>query len=200
MARRSSLRRLVWGLLAFFAWVAPAQAASLYPIGPKFGSIGFSVGSGWLLSASGAFDRFHGQLLLDLADPQATRITVTIEAGSIMMGWSEATDMARSAPFFDVARYKEIHFESNHVTEIDPTTYRIAGTLEIRGITRPQTLLAHMVHLGRAPGQSRPVADFVAVGTLRRSSFGMMADRILVGDVVHLSIHARILLRGDVHG
>lgn len=192
--------RLAWGLVLLFALAGPAPAAELYPIGPQFGSIDFSVGNGWLLSAEGSFGRFNGRLRLDLADPQATQIAVTIEAGSIMMGWADATRMARAAPYFDVARYKEIRFTSSSVTEIAPATYRIEGSVEIRGVTRPQTLLARMVHLGTVAGQSHPVADFVATGTLRRSSFGMMADRVLLGDVVHLSIHARVLLKGSAHG
>jgi polyisoprenoid-binding protein YceI len=204
MTPRSSRLRPGWapvfGLLVLLAWMAPARAGDLYRIGPDFGSIGFSVGNGWLFSARGSFDRFHGQLVLDLADPGATRIAVTVEAGSVAMGWKAATDMARSPAYFDAARYPLIRFSSQHVTQIAPAAYRIDGTVEIRGIARPQTLLARLVRLDRRQGRSGGVAEFLVTGTIHRSSFGMRADELLVGDIVRLAIRARILLQGGMRG
>lgn len=193
-------RRLAFCLWALLAGAAPARAGALYPIDQRFGSIGFSVGDLGLFSSQGSFGRFRGTLFLDLAHPDATRIVVTIDAGSIMMGWSAAAKTLRSPAYFDVTRYPLVHFASRRVIALAPGRYRIEGTIEIRGIRRPQLLKARLVHLGPGPRPGTRMADFVVTGELRRSGFGMRADRLLIANVVHLVIHAHILLQGGADG
>lgn len=93
-----------------------------------------------------------------------------------------------------------VRFLSRQVTLVAPDLYRIEGNIEIRGVVRPLTLDARLVHLVRGPGRGPRVADFRVAGQLRRSSFGMIADRSLISDLVHLRIDVHILLRGRAAG
>jgi polyisoprenoid-binding protein YceI len=179
---------------------ASALAGDLYQIDRHFASIEFSVGGLGLFSERGSFDRFHGALSLDLAHPEATTITVTIDAKSAMMGWDAATAQLHSPAYFDVARYPVMRFASRQVTRSAPDLYRVAGTVEIRGIERPLQLQARLVHPAHAPGSGPAAADFVVTGEIRRSAFGMAADRPLISDFVLLTIHAHILLRSATDG
>ena len=55
--------------------------------------------------------------------------------------------------------------------------------------------------VGRHPDPARgaEVADFVVTGTLRRSAFGMTADRAFISDKVDITISARIQLGEMFH-
>jgi polyisoprenoid-binding protein YceI len=196
---RPALRRLLPALLvalALMAGLAPARAAaSVYEIDQQFGRIEFSVRSLGLVPTTGQFQRFHGRLDLDFAHPPASSVDVTIDAGSVDLAWKPAVAMLRSPDFFDVPQYPQIHFTSDAVEQVAPDRFRIHGRLMLRGVTRPQeldaTLLGRRHPAGAGPGE---VADFVVTGALRRSDFGMTAERFLIGNAVRFTIHARILL------
>jgi polyisoprenoid-binding protein YceI len=196
----SARRALAGSLLALVALHASTLAGDLYRIDEHVASVEFSVDGLGLFSERGSFGRFHGLLSLDLARPEATTIAVTTDAKSAMMGWAAATAQLRSPAYFDVARYPVMHFASRQVTRSAPDLYRVAGTVEIRGIERPLQLQARLVHPAHAPGPGPAAADFVVTGEIRRSALGMTADRPLISDFVHLTIHAHILLRSATDG
>jgi len=98
-----------------------------------------------------------------------------------------------------VGRYPDARFTSTRVTPQGSAGYEIDGMLELRGITQPVELHATLRdrHKGAVPGQE--IADFVVTGVLRRSAFGMKADRTFVSDKVHLRIDARVRLDPPGH-
>ncbi|MBN9508097.1 MAG: YceI family protein [Alphaproteobacteria bacterium] len=186
-------------LLAAFLAGAPARATETYAIDQRFGEIGFSVRHLGLFGSEGQFGRWQGQLAIDQAHPERTRIAVTIDTGSAQMSWHEALAMLRSPAYFDVAQFPEARFTSTAVTSAGPDRYTIAGDLQLRGVVRPITLQARLVDHVRQ-GQA-DIADFVVTGALQRSAFGMTSDSSFVSDRVGLEIRARVRLdeaaRGD---
>jgi polyisoprenoid-binding protein YceI len=191
--------RLIAALVtAALLTAAPAGAAETYAIDQRFGEIGFRVRHLGLFGSEGQFGRWQGELAIDEAHPERTRIAVTIETGSAEMTWREALAMLRSPAYFDVAQYPEAHFASTAVTPAGPDRYVIRGTLQLRGIVRPITLDARL--LDRTHKGEADIADFIVTGTLARSDFGMTADRPFVSDRVGLEIHARIRLDEAARG
>jgi polyisoprenoid-binding protein YceI len=176
------------------AGAAPARAAELFQLDQRFGSIRFSVRYAGLLHAGGSFTRFAGQLVIDPADPAATRIAVTVPADSITTPWAQETDMLRSADFFDVARYKEIRFQSEAVRVEGDGRYTVLGQLTMRDHTRPVRLHARLVRSARDAASGRQVEDFVVTGSVSRKAFGIVADPLFIADAVAITIQARILL------
>ena len=187
-------RGLTLGLLLGLAVAASARAATHeYRIDQDHGSIGFSVSQLGLFNADGRFTRFAGDLAIDQDHPDATRIDVTIAANSVAMGFAGAVSMLRSPDYFDVAQFPAIHFVSRSITQMTQNHFVINGVLTIRGITHPQMLDAMLVRERLVPGGPR-VADFRVTGTVRRTDFGMTANRIFVGNMVHLRIAIRLML------
>jgi polyisoprenoid-binding protein YceI len=178
---------------------AAAEVPERYAIDQQFGSIAFTVRVFGVFSLRGECRRFHGTLSLDLAQPERTHIVVEADADSITMPWEGATQRLRSPAYFDVARYKLIRFTGDRVEVIGPQRYRIEGMLEIRGVTQPQTFVARLVRRSPGPTPDTTIADFVITGQVRRSDFGMTADRILVPNLVDFVIHERITVRGCTH-
>ena len=189
-ARRGAAAALLLAAIA----AGPARAADRFQLDQRYGTIAFTVSNLGLFRSHGAFARFAGRLTLDAADPTATSIGVTVAAESVRTPWAQETDMLRSADFFDVARYKQIRFQSEAVRPAGPGRYAIAGQLTLRGVTRPITLAARLVHATTDPATGRQIDDFVVTGTLSRKDFGMTADPLFIADRVGIDIHARIVL------
>jgi len=185
-------------LCAALAAAAPARAADQFRLDQRYGSIAFTVSNLGLFRSHGAFARFAGRLTLDPADPAATSIGVTVAARSVRTPWAQETAMLRSADFFDVAHHKRIRFQSDTVRPAGPGRYVIAGRLTLRGITRPITLAARLVHATTNAATGRQIDDFVVTGTLSRKDFGMTADPLFIADRVGIDIHARIILAAPI--
>ena len=186
------------GLLALCGAVS-ARAAQLFRLDQRFGSIDFTVSNLGLFQAHGDFGRFMGVLRIDPTAPDATRIAVTVAAGSVHSGWAQETAMLRSADFFDVARYPDIRFHSRQVRADGTGHYLIRGDLTLRGRTRPVTLNAKLVREARNPAGQR-IDDFVVTGAVSRHAFGMTADPLFIADTVRLTIRARVILAGTSGG
>jgi polyisoprenoid-binding protein YceI len=196
------MMRRAAALLVLLPLLLPDRAAvagATYAIDQRFGEIAFQVRHLGLFSSHGTFRRFSGQLTIDEAHPENTRITVTIDTGSVAMDWAQAVAMLRGPAYFDVQRYPAARFASTRVVALAPDRYEIDGTLTLRGITRPVVLQAALIgrHPAEVPGVE--IAAFVVTGQLRRSLFGMTADRVFVSDRVDLRIDARVRLEQGVH-
>lgn len=197
-ARAGAIRLVRRGFLALSAAVilvpSPAQAENIYSLNQRFGTIGFAVNHLGLFKSEGQFRKFDASLTIDAAHPERTRIAVDVAAASVDMSWQNGAAMLRSADFFDVQRFPDIRFRSTAVVVRDPHRYIIQGLLEVRGIVQPCTLDAALMQRRIDPATNTDIADFVVTGALRRSAFGMTADRIFISDVVQLKITARIQL------
>ncbi len=191
---RAAIVGLVAVLVAGVGLVPGARAQGLYSIDQHYGGIEFTVSDLGLFTSRGMFDRFIGRLIIDPLHPERTRIDVTVDAGSVAMPWDQAVALLRSADYFDVQRYPDIRFESTAVETLGPDHYRVLGRLRIRGVTHAQVLDALLVDRHTDAVHGADVADFVISGTLRRSTFGMVADPLFISDTVAIRILARIVL------
>jgi polyisoprenoid-binding protein YceI len=181
------------------AFGAVQAAASRYAIDQRYGTIGFSVDQLGMFTAEGKFDAFSGTLWLDLSHPAQSRIDMTVDARSADMPSAQAAEMLRSPPYFDVVHHPDIHFTSTSVAQIAQDKFRISGTLEIRGVTQPQSFDAVLVNRHEDTARHAEIADFDVSGKLKRSAFGMTANQDFVGDAVTLKIHLRLTLQPDMH-
>jgi polyisoprenoid-binding protein YceI len=189
------LRLLIW--LSTVAWLAAASAggaATLYRFDQRYGTVGFSVSALGLFDVQGKFPRFEGDLLLDLEQPERSHIDVTIDASAVEMPQQDQTDLLRSDAYFDIARHPTARFASTSIQTLSPTHYVIRGTLRIRGVTQPQNLDATLRDRRVDQVRGVEVADFVVHGEVRRSAFGMVADRPMLSDTVKLDVRLHLEL------
>ncbi len=199
--RVAGWRLALW--LAALAWLgaAPdARADSLYRIDQRYGSIEFSVSVLGMFDVQGRFPRFMGELLLDPDHPDHTRIDVTIDANAVEMASPDQTDLLRSAAYFNVADYPTSRFVSASIRALSPSHYLIIGTLEVRGVAEAEVLDAVLQdrHVDKERGIE--TADFVVTGKIRRSAFGMVADRTMLSDTVRLHIRIHLAVASTTNG
>ncbi len=191
MSRTITILALV---AAFAAGGGPAAASDLYRIQPGTTTIGFSVDHLGLFSTAGTFDRFEGNLLLNLDDPSRSRVEVRVDTTSVSVPSDLAADKLRSADYFDPARFPQMRFKAISVKDLGHDRVEIVGDLTIRDVTRRETLQAALTGRRTDPATKAEVADFVASGTLERADFGMTADQDFVSNDVELVISAHIRL------
>lgn len=186
-------------LLTALLATAPARAEQIYSLDQRFAQIAFSVSHLGLFSSRGRFDRFDAHLVLDAKHPERTRISVDVNAASVDMPWQDGAAMLRSPDFFDVRHHPEVRFTSTSVEIVAPDRYLVRGHIEIRGVVQPLALNAKLVRDHPEPARDSEVAEFVVTGELRRSAFGMTADKMFISDRVDIIISARIELKGLAH-
>jgi polyisoprenoid-binding protein YceI len=180
--------------LAFAGLWLPASAGALYRIDQRNGSVEFAVSTLGMFDVEGRFARFEGELLLDIRNPEQTHIDVLLDTRAVELPMPDQVDLIRSAAYFDAAEHPQVHFVSNAIQRLSPSHYLIHGTLQIRGIAQPQDLDAMLADTQRTDASGPELADFVATAQIKRSAFGMVADRPMLSDDVRLNIRIRLAI------
>ena len=124
------LLTLAWSLCDTAAWADGIR----YRIQPEASEVTFRATSR-LMNAEGRFHRVSGEVAVDPQDFSTTKITLSIEAGSIDTGIGMRDSHLRSEDFFDVKKFPAITFESQRV-EGSGRRANVYGQLTIHGVTR----------------------------------------------------------------
>jgi polyisoprenoid-binding protein YceI len=179
---------------SLFTRIGGATAAD-YVIDPAHTSIHFRVAHFHFSQVQGRFNRIKGTFSFDPAKPEASKVNVVVDVGSIDTNHKARDAHMRSPTYFHVARFPNAVFGSTRIAVTGPRTGRMFGNLSILGVTVPVILdvtfngiAAHP--LGNEFDQYRGVvvAGFSARTTISRSSFGMSHGRGEKGDRAELSI------------
>ena len=139
------------------------------------------------------FDRFDGRYDYDPGKPEASSITVTIDANSLDVG-DDTIGRQFARQFLGADKHPQITFVSAGVLPTDPGHGALAGDLTLNGVTRPVTL--NVTFNGSGPGVfglGGYRMGFSANGDIKRSEFGSKAWEGLVGDTVHLLIEVEFV-------
>lgn len=124
------LLTLAWLLCDTVAWADGIR----YRIQPEASEVTFRATSR-LMNAEGRFHRVSGDVTVNPQDFSTTKITLSIEAGSIDTGIGMRDSHLRSEDFFDAKKHPAITFESQRV-EGSGRRANVYGQLTIHGVTR----------------------------------------------------------------
>ena len=150
------------------------------------------------------FSRYDADLSFDPNNIPASKLVVTIDAASFEMDAApqQCLDIMKGTQFLDVTKYPKIVFRSDSVRMTGPKSFEIAGTLELRGVTRPLVLTA--TYNGGYPGMA--VMDpharigFSAHGSLNRSDFGMSFGLPAPGTTMGLGDPIDVTIEAEFNG
>src|SRR3546814_10089620 len=113
---------------------------------------------------TGTFPGFSTRLSFDPADLSGSKLDVTIPMAGPDTGNNDRDETLRSADFFKVARFAQAHYSATTFRRLGDDRYAAAGTLELRGVSKPVTLTFTWT-----PGAA-PV--LVGKATVKRLAFG----------------------------
>jgi polyisoprenoid-binding protein YceI len=186
--------RVFTAALATIAWAGSPVVASPVPlkIDLDHSNVGFSVRHVFT-HVQGKFNAFEGTITFDEADPAASTVNTTIRAASIDTNLKARDKDLRSPRFFDAERFPNVTFESKSVTRLSATTFNIAGTLTMHGVSKDVTLAAEFLGKDKDPwGNVR--YGFRATTSVNRKDFGMQWNEVLesggvlVGETVEITL------------
>ena len=174
-------------------------AAGTYALDVSHTDLGFTVRHMAVSKVRGSFSKFEGTL--ELAErPEDSKVSVTIEAGSVETRDENRDNHLRTNDFFDVENHPTWTFVSTAIRPVTASAWKVDGDLTIRGVTRSVTLDTTLEGVVKDPyGMHR--VGFSATTSINREDFGvafgavMEAGGLVVAKQVDIEIEAEATLQ-----
>ena len=197
IAAAASLSLLAGGAVVAQAALtqAPAEVqAGTYKLDPDHGKVTWSVDHLGFSTYVGQFVNAQADLVLDPANPSASRLTATIPLTEVDTNSDGLDAHLQTADFFDTANHPVATFVSRTVTVDagDPSEATVVGDLTLRGVTRPVTMAVEFNQAGPSMGGAYR-AGFDGQATIKRSEFGVDYALPVLGDEVTLHIEGEFI-------
>ena len=169
-----------------------------WTIDPAHTHVGFSVKHLMIATVRGSFTDVQGTVRVDEHDPMTAEVDITTATASVTTGEAKRDGHLRSPDFFDVERFPHMTFRSKRVERRSGDSFRVAGDLTIRDVTREVVLDVELLGRAKDPwGQEH--AAFEATTKIKRADYGLTWNAaletggVLVGDEVKITIEAELL-------
>ncbi len=173
------------------AAVAPAAipvASGAYTLDPAHTMVLAQWNHMGLSNPTANFDDASGTITWNAEDPSASSVEVTLPLSGLRSFSDDFNKHLEGTDFFDVAKFPEAGFKSTSVKPAGTNKFTVAGDLTIKGITKPVTLDVTLNGAGEHPMTKLQAVGFDAVGTIKRSDFGLDMYAPAVSDEVNLRI------------
>lgn len=174
---------------------AQAVKSGAYGLDKSHAKIVWGVSHMGFSTYYGEFTDFDAQLTLDGANPEKSKLNVTIDLNSVDTHNDKLDAHLKNADFFDVAKYPTATFTSTKVERTGPTTANVTGNLNLHGVTKPITLAVTLNKAAEGPMTKVYTAGFSAEGTIDRTQFGMNTYAPALGSDVKLLISGEFNLK-----
>ncbi|MGQ0744531.1 MAG: YceI family protein [Acidimicrobiales bacterium] len=165
----------------------PTLAQGTWTLDNHHTSVGFTIRHLGVSKVRGHFQEVAAELVVG-ATPADSRVTATIDMGSIDTGNADRDAHLRSPELLDVASRPTMSFQSSAIRGAG-SSWNVDGELTIGAITRPLVLA---VELGGVEGffDGTRHAGFEATGEIRRKDFDLGFGPLgaMLGDVIKIEI------------
>ena len=165
---------------------ALTELTGTYTVDPAHTRIGFVARHAMVTKVRGSFNEFAGTAELDGANPQNSRVQLTIEAASIDTRNAQRDEHLRSNDFLAMQEYPRITFTSTGVRQAGETTFEVTGDLTIKGVTNPITIPFELEGAAKDPFGNQRVG-FEGSVTINRKDYGVTWNAALEGGGVLVS-------------
>ncbi|MFD4632762.1 YceI family protein [Streptomyces sp. NPDC058284] len=153
--------------------------------------IGFSVRHAMVTTVRGAFADYDSTLHFDGDRPSESRAEIVIRIASVDTGVEQRDAHLIGTDFFDARRYPEMVFRSTATVHEGGESFRMAGDLTIRDVTRPVEL--QLDYLGSVVdpfGFER--VGFDGTTTIDRTDWGLVYNQRLAAGGTMVSEKVRL--------
>jgi len=188
--------------IAMSTTTAPNALTGTYTVDPTHSRIGFVARHAMVTKVRGSFNEFAGTGYLDLENPSASHVELTIQTASIDTRNADRDAHLKSNDFFDMDTYPEIRFVSTATDQVDADHYRVTGDLTIKGVTKPVTVDFEYTGAAVDPYGNQRVG-FEGTTTINRKEWGvnwnaaLEAGGVLVSEKVVLEFEVSAIRTAD---
>lgn len=173
-----------------------AVPAGTFQLDPTHTSVTWRVSHFGLTQYTARFDKISGSLKVDPKAPEASFLSVSIDANSVNTGLPNF-DKKIATDYFKAETAPKIDFQSGKVQLTGPDKAFVTGNLTFAGVTKPVTLDVTWNGGTFNKFAQAYVLGFSATGKLKRSDFGLTQLQGVVGDEVELLIQAEFANKGQ---
>jgi len=153
--------------------------------------------------ASGTFKKFEVDVKSQGDDFTTAKIRFTADVNSIDTNNEQRDAHLRNADFFDADNHPQVIFESEKMERLDDEHYKLHGTLNLRGNSKPVVLNVEYGGIMQDPwGNTR--TGFTVTGKINRKDFGISfggvteTGGILLGDDVNINANVEFVKVGNL--
>jgi len=203
MKKQITLAVLLLGAAASYAQMSPgpapraavsqlpaAASRGSYTLDSHHASIIARIGhAGGLSYSTVRFGNGTGALDWNGADPAASKLSVTVDMTSLATPVPDFASLLIGDRFLKTGQFHDATFASTRIERTGPTTGRITGDLTFMGVTKPMTIEANLVGVGKSM-RGGEVIGFTGKARFKRSDFGFTAMMGPIGDEAELILDA----------
>lgn len=161
--------------------------ATVYKVDKAHSKLGFEISHMMVSEVDGTFNSFDATITTTKEDFSDASVELTADVNTVDTNNEGRDKHLKSADFFDAAQFGTLTFKSKSFTKTGDKTYKVAGDLTMRGVTKPVTLEATLTGSVVDPRSQKKVVGFKVSGTVKRSDFGVGSTNPGLGDEVTLN-------------
>jgi polyisoprenoid-binding protein YceI len=183
------------GSLRVGAGSSALPAAGTYVLDPTHTRIGFVARHLMVTKVRGHFAAFEGSITVG-EDASSSTAEATMQTASIDTGVADRDTHLRSGDFLEAEKYPTISFGNARVLSHDGTSFKVAGDLTIKDVTREVVLDVELDGVAKDPWGNEKLA-VTATTEIDREDFGMTwnvaleTGGVLVSKKVRIEIEAQ---------
>jgi len=169
---------------------AAAVQAGNYALDSAHTLVRFTVDHFGISEFFGTLPGASGTLSLDPKNLASAKLDVSVPVASVSTTNKTLDEELVGAEWFDAAQYPTMRFVSTKVVKTGASTADVTGNLTLHGVTKPVTLKASFKAANVNPMKKVYTLGFNAVGTIKRTEFGVTKYAPLVSDETQIAITA----------
>ena len=182
---------------------APAMAAAVIALAAAAGAAHAATPAKWTVDMAasrlgfrtafagqvvqGAFRRWDADVVFDPKALAQSKATVTVQVASAATGDPSKDQALPTADWFNVSRFPRATFATTAIKDLGGGRYQAAGTLSLRGVSRPVVLPFTLTITG---DRARMTGSTV----VNRSAFGVGQGQFKGADTVPLDVVIEVSL------
>ncbi len=144
-------------------------------------------------AVQGAFRRWDAEIVFDPKALTQSKATVTVQLASAATGDPSKDQALPTADWFDVAHFPRATFATTAIKDLGGGRYQAAGTLSLRGVSRPVVLPFTLTITGDR-------AKMTGSTVVNRSAFGVGQGQFKGADTVPFNVVLDVVLSAHKAG
>jgi polyisoprenoid-binding protein YceI len=179
------------------------MATTKWAIDPTHSEIRFRVKHMMISTVTGQFNKFTASVETEGEDFSTAKVNFTAEINSISTNNEQRDGHLQAGDFFDAQNHPQLVFESDKMEKINNESYKLHGTLTMRGVSKKVILDAEFGGTTVDPwGNTR--VGFSINGKINRKDYGvnfsMVSETggILLGEEVKIQVDSEFVKQAEV--